>query len=216
MQALLDAGADINQVSAGDQTSPLLIATINGHFDLAKFLLDKGANPNLAADNGATPLYAAMNVRMGAEGAAIRSRARTSNQQTTYLDLMKALLDKGADPNARLNEEALVLGLQLRSVGRRRDRRDAVLARRLRQRRRRDEAARRATAPTRTFRTMKRAGRPRAGDADARRDRTSRPAAGAARRSRRHRRCRRRRASATAKASRPTRIASRPAACSPR
>ena len=34
--ALLDAGADLNQVSAGDHTSPLLMATINGHYDLAR------------------------------------------------------------------------------------------------------------------------------------------------------------------------------------
>ena len=44
VRALLDAGADVNQVSAGDRTSPLLIATINGHFDLAAFLLEKGAD----------------------------------------------------------------------------------------------------------------------------------------------------------------------------
>jgi ankyrin repeat protein len=40
VQALISAGADINQPSAGDKTSPLLIATINGHFDLARLLLD--------------------------------------------------------------------------------------------------------------------------------------------------------------------------------
>ena len=59
---LVAAGADVNQMSAGDKTSPMLIATINGHFDLAKWLLDQGANPNAAADNGVTPLYAALNV----------------------------------------------------------------------------------------------------------------------------------------------------------
>ena len=37
--ALLDAGADIDQLSGGDHSSPLLIATINGHFDLAMLLL---------------------------------------------------------------------------------------------------------------------------------------------------------------------------------
>ncbi len=34
--ALLDAGADVNQVAESDKTSPLLIALVNGHFDLAK------------------------------------------------------------------------------------------------------------------------------------------------------------------------------------
>ena len=42
--ALLDGGADINQVSAADRTSPLLMATINGHFDLAMRLLARGAD----------------------------------------------------------------------------------------------------------------------------------------------------------------------------
>ena len=43
--SLLDAGVDVNQVSAGDKTSPLLMATINGHFDLGIELLKRGANP---------------------------------------------------------------------------------------------------------------------------------------------------------------------------
>ena len=34
------------------------MATINGHFDLAKLLLDRGADPNRAAINGVAPLYA--------------------------------------------------------------------------------------------------------------------------------------------------------------
>src|SRR5262249_51105970 len=36
VQALLDAGADINQRSTGDHITPIIIATINGHFDLAR------------------------------------------------------------------------------------------------------------------------------------------------------------------------------------
>ena len=40
---LLEAGAEINQVSEGDQTSPLLMASVNGQFDLALTLLERGA-----------------------------------------------------------------------------------------------------------------------------------------------------------------------------
>ena len=40
---LVAAGADVNQTSVGDKTSAMLVATINGHFDLAKWLLDQGA-----------------------------------------------------------------------------------------------------------------------------------------------------------------------------
>ena len=61
--ALLDAGAKVNQVAEGDHTSPLLMATINGHFDLAKELMARGADVKLASDAGATPLYAVINVQ---------------------------------------------------------------------------------------------------------------------------------------------------------
>ncbi len=101
---LVAAGANVNQISAGDRTSPLLIATINGHFDLAQWLLEQGANPNLAAHNGVTPLYAALNVMWAPR--ALYPQPRAYNQQrTTYLDFMKALLDKGADPNVRLTRK---------------------------------------------------------------------------------------------------------------
>jgi len=109
VEALLKAGADINQVSAGDQTSPLLIATINGHFDLAKRLLDAGADPKIAADNGATPLYAAVNCEWAPKALYPQPRAQV-NQQTTYLELIKALLDKGSDPNVRLNKKVWYSG----------------------------------------------------------------------------------------------------------
>ena len=107
--ALLTAGADINQVSAGDHTSPLLIATINGHFDLAKMLLEKGASPQSASENNATALYAALNCEWAPKALYPQPRAQL-NQQTTYLVLMKALLDKGADPNVRLNKKVWYSG----------------------------------------------------------------------------------------------------------
>ena len=99
--ALLKAGADVNLVSAGDKTSPLLMAVINGHFDLARQLLEKGANPNLASVNGVTPLYGVLNVEWAPKALYPQPRAHMQ-QQTGYLDLMKSLIDKGADVNARL------------------------------------------------------------------------------------------------------------------
>lgn len=107
--ALLEAGADVNQVSAGDKTSPLLIATINGRFDIARYLLEKGADPRLAADNGVTPLYAAVNVQWAPKALYPQPRAHLQ-QQTTHLELMKALLDKGALPNARLKKKVWYSG----------------------------------------------------------------------------------------------------------
>ena len=104
VKLLVAAGADVNQNSVGDKTSPMLIAAINGHFDLAKWLLDQGANPNAAAANGVTPLYAALNVTWAPRALYPQPRAY-NQQQITYLDFMKALLEKGADPNMRLTKK---------------------------------------------------------------------------------------------------------------
>jgi len=104
VKTLVAAGADVNQISAGDKTSPLLIAAINGHFDLAKWLLEQGADPNAASENGVTPLYASLNVTWAPRALYPQPRA-FNQQQITYLDFMKALLEKGADPNRRLTKK---------------------------------------------------------------------------------------------------------------
>ena len=99
--ALLDAGADINEPSKGDKTSPVLMAIINGHFDLAKVLIDRGADIKVASSNGVTPLYATLNVQWAPKALYPQPRAY-AQQKLSYLDLMKVLIDKGADVNARL------------------------------------------------------------------------------------------------------------------
>ncbi len=103
VMALLDAGADINQVSDGDHSSPLLLATINGQWDLAEELMARGADPNLASDAGATPLYAAINLQWHPKSIYPQPQAYLQ-QKTTYLQLMEDLLKDGADPNARLTK----------------------------------------------------------------------------------------------------------------
>jgi uncharacterized protein len=104
VQALVEAGANVNQLSPADATSPLLIATINGHFDTARALLDLGADPNLASEAGMSPLYAVLNVEWAPKAFYPQPRAYLQ-QQIGYLDLMRALLDKGADPNQRLRKK---------------------------------------------------------------------------------------------------------------
>jgi ankyrin repeat protein len=110
VDALLRGGADINQVAEGSKTSPLLVAAMNGQFDLAKHLLDLGANPNLASEPaGVTPLYAAINLQWAPRAGYPQPTAQR-DQKLTHLDLMKALLEKGADPNARLTKKVWFSG----------------------------------------------------------------------------------------------------------
>ena len=104
VKALVEAGADVNQVSPADDASPMLIAAINGQFDIAKYLLEKGGDPNLGTAAGATPLYSVLNVQWGPKSFYPQPRAQLQ-QNTSYLELMKALLEKGADPNARINRK---------------------------------------------------------------------------------------------------------------
>ena len=51
-RALVEGGADVNQPSGADKSTPLVIAISSGHYELGKFLLDHGADPNRANDDG--------------------------------------------------------------------------------------------------------------------------------------------------------------------
>jgi ankyrin repeat protein len=116
VRALVEAGADVNLRSPGDRTTPLLIAALNGHFDLARYLVERGADPNLASQGGAAPLYAVLNVQWAPKAAYPQPRAYLQ-QQTTYLELMTLLLDKGADPDARLSRKVWYSGYNFDQSG---------------------------------------------------------------------------------------------------
>jgi ankyrin repeat protein len=101
--ALLEGGADVNQLSGGDETSPLLIATLNGQFDVAMLLIGQGADPNLVANmDGAGPLFAVLQTQWAPKSNYPQPRAQDL-QKTEYLEVLSALLEAGADPNVRLN-----------------------------------------------------------------------------------------------------------------
>lgn len=97
-RVMLDAGVDINQVDA-DGTSGLVVAILNKRYTYAKFLLDRGADPNVADARGRAALYAAIDMRNQDYSAL---PAHKEDDPLPSLDLIKALLDRGANPNAQL------------------------------------------------------------------------------------------------------------------
>jgi len=101
--ALLEAGADIDQASAGDGTTPLTSAVINGHFDVALDLLQRGADPNRVNAAGIGPLFAALNTHWAPKARYPQPQAYRQ-QNVTYLEVAETLLAAGADPNQRLKK----------------------------------------------------------------------------------------------------------------
>lgn len=107
--ALLDAGAEINQVTGGDHTSPLVMACINGYFDLGLELLDRGADVNLTTDAGVSPLFAVINTHWAPKSRYPQQMAYM-NQKAGYMQMMRTFLEAGADPNVRLTKHLWFLG----------------------------------------------------------------------------------------------------------
>lgn len=98
---LLAAGANVND-AAPEDGSALIVATHSGHEALALFLLERGADPNATDAYGITALHYAL----------LKGLARVSGVRPIsgagYLyrpnmpELAKALLEHGANPNARV------------------------------------------------------------------------------------------------------------------
>jgi ankyrin repeat protein len=122
-RALADLGADLNVIALPQTdiplkpdeikaavekrvgTTALVFAIINVHYDLAAMLVEKGADPNVADMAGMAALYAAvdMNSLQWVQG----RPAPILTDQRDAADLVKLLLEKGANPNARLNRAPL-------------------------------------------------------------------------------------------------------------
>jgi ankyrin repeat protein len=100
VRTLLDAGADVNQVT-NYGWSALLAATQNRNYQLARFLIDNGADVNLANDGGWTPLYLATDNRNIEDG-----DYPTRQPDMGDLEYIQLLLDSGAEVNARMVESS--------------------------------------------------------------------------------------------------------------
>jgi ankyrin len=97
---LVEAGADLER-PAGNGTRPLVTAIINNHIELALYLLDKGADPNAPDDfYKRTPLFAAVEMR---NPDFTRDTPTPIADTRDPTDLIKALLNRGSNPNAQVN-----------------------------------------------------------------------------------------------------------------
>ena len=103
-RTLISAGANLN-LTDPDGTTALLYAIINGHYDTAAQLLEKGADPNIADASGTAALYAT--VDMNTLGEVFGHPTHPTSDKLSALDLMKLLLDRGADANAALKTPTL-------------------------------------------------------------------------------------------------------------
>ena len=99
---LLEAGADINETN-GEDGSVVVIATASGHEDMALYLLEQGADPNIANAWGLGALH--YTVQKGILNMSNWLPTETDDHGWVHEPmhkLMKALLAKGADPDARI------------------------------------------------------------------------------------------------------------------
>jgi ankyrin repeat protein len=104
VKALIEAKADVN-LADPNAITPLISAITNNHVDVAQYLIDRGADVNASDWYGRTPLWAAVETRnMDVDNGSFENGI----VREPYVDLIKVLLDKGANPNARTKEQVPV------------------------------------------------------------------------------------------------------------
>jgi ankyrin repeat protein len=99
VRELIAGGADVNVPTKSNQTPPITEAIINANLDIAKLLLDNGAEVNSQNADGLAPLYATVDIRWRTN--TWYPQPNVSEKKTSYLDLMEEILAHGADVNAR-------------------------------------------------------------------------------------------------------------------
>ena len=99
VERLLAAGADINKPDP-DNISPLIIALLNMRFDIARYLVEQGADVNQWDYWGRTPLYMAtdMNIVPNSQ----RGDPFPVNEKSSGLEVARMLLERGANPDYAL------------------------------------------------------------------------------------------------------------------
>jgi len=95
VRALVEGGADLKATN-GDGLTATSIAIVNDRFDLARTILDLGADPNDGALYFAVDMHDATSDMRAHDGSRLRNNL---HNKLTAFDLVKLLLDRGADPN---------------------------------------------------------------------------------------------------------------------
>jgi ankyrin repeat protein len=98
VKALIEKGANID-LGDPEGVTPLITAIFNTHFDVAKYLIEKGANVDRWDWWGRTPLYLAVDYNTLPHGG---RPDQPSLDETLPIDIIRILLDKGANPNPQL------------------------------------------------------------------------------------------------------------------
>jgi ankyrin repeat protein len=98
VKALVEKGAKLD-LPDPEGVTPLITAIFNAHFDVAKYLIDKGANVNRWDWWGRSPLYLAVDYNTLPHGG---RPDQPSLDQTLPIDIIRILLEKGANPNLQL------------------------------------------------------------------------------------------------------------------
>jgi ankyrin repeat protein len=109
----VDAGADLEMMDPNGIT-PLLMAISDDQMSTARFFIDKGAKINVTDWYGRTPLWTAVEVRNMDED---NGSFENGVDREPVLDLIKVLLEKGANPNARTKESIPIRRFMLRTTG---------------------------------------------------------------------------------------------------
>lgn len=97
-KALIEKGAKID-LPDPEGITPLIWSLFNAHFDVAKYLIEQGANINRWDWWGRTPLYLAVDYISVPHGG---RPDQPSLDDTLPIDIVKMLLDRGANPNLQL------------------------------------------------------------------------------------------------------------------
>jgi uncharacterized protein len=98
VKALVEKGAKLD-LADPEGVTPLITAVFNTRFDVAKYLIEKGANIDKWDWWGRTPLYLAVDYNTLPHGGRPDQPAL---DETLPIDIIRILLDKGANPNPQL------------------------------------------------------------------------------------------------------------------